>query len=341
MKKRFLATLTLLAVLCSACSVDQTPVETSAWSNVETETIMSTDGFMSHLSSDESVLTPVVTTTSDSETFSQSSMETTLTSESEASTSTETSVTTVTEVTTESTTITTAETTTANTTSTEATSDNVTTSKVIEEVVDVPTRVVLNVENIQQLPELPAGCEITSTTIVLNHLGFNVDKMDLMDYMPMMKAKDANGRWESPWNVFVGSPEYNYYGCYSPVIKSTIENYFNSNNITGYEVVDMKDSLVYELYEEIDNGNPVIVWATIKMSRSKSGNSWILQDGSSYTWVAGEHCLVLIGYDLVQDTVILSDPYDSRGTVEYPRETFEKRYTELFNQALVVKKTDN
>lgn len=206
--------------------------------------------------------------------------------------------------------------------------------------VEKPARVVLPVENIQQLPELPAGCEVTATTIVMNYEGIKVDKMTLMTYLPMMQAPDENGLWESPWNKFVGNPKYNYYGCYSPVIIETVESCLETNDIKGFEVVDLRDSSMEDLYAQIDEGHPVIVWATMSMVASRNGNSWYLQDGSKYTWRANEHCLVLIGYDTEKNTVILSDPYDKRGTVEYDADLFETRYTELYKQALVIKRTD-
>ena len=39
----------------------------------------------------------------------------------------------------------------------------------------------LEVENIDQNPELPNGCEITSAAIVLQYLGFPVDKVTLAE----------------------------------------------------------------------------------------------------------------------------------------------------------------
>lgn len=198
-------------------------------------------------------------------------------------------------------------------------------------------RIQLDVKNIQQLPDLPSGCEITSTTIVLNYLGFDVDKLTLIDYMSIMEAPDENGLWESPWNVFIGSPYSTRFGVYSTAIKDTIESYFVKNNIEDYEVLDLKDSSVMDLYSHIDDGYPVIVWATISMNPSAPGKQWLLQDGTTFTWISPEHCLVLIGYDLEKETVIFSDPFDERGTVEYPYETFETRYNELFRQALVIR----
>ena len=66
-------------------------------------------------------------------------------------------------------------------------------SKTNAAVVEDSLRVVLPVENIQQLPELPAGCEITSTTIALNYeLGITESKMDMVSYLPMDKWPDEN-----------------------------------------------------------------------------------------------------------------------------------------------------
>ena len=40
---------------------------------------------------------------------------------------------------------------------------------------------ILPVNTIYQKPELPNGCEITSATIVLNYLGFNVSRVTMAD----------------------------------------------------------------------------------------------------------------------------------------------------------------
>lgn len=209
-------------------------------------------------------------------------------------------------------------------------------SNEVDETPKKETRVVLDVKNIQQLPELPAGCEITSATMVLNYEGIDIDKMTLETYLTKMKQPDKNGRWASPWDVFIGDPKASRYGCYSSVIIKTVEKFFKANDITSYEIVDVSGSSIEELCAQIDSGHPVIVWATTSMKKSWIGASWKLQDGSTFNWRTKEHCLVLIGYDTDKNTVILSDPYDERGTVEYDMDLFEKRYKELYEQALVI-----
>ena len=46
---------------------------------------------------------------------------------------------------------------------------------------ELPEEYYIEVTPIYQEPELPAGCEITSLDMLLNYLGFDVDKVDLSD----------------------------------------------------------------------------------------------------------------------------------------------------------------
>jgi uncharacterized protein YvpB len=201
----------------------------------------------------------------------------------------------------------------------------------------VKRRVQLYVKNIQQVPELPMGCEAVSGSIALQWYGFKVDKYTLLKYQPMDEAPE-NGVWGDPNEVFVGNPRTYKWGCYSPVIKKAIEDYFEANKVTGYEVVSLDGSEFTDLYSEIDAGNPIILWVTTWMQDLGKGESWKLKDGSTFTWTLHEHCVVLIGYDTERDTVLISDPYDPKGTVEYSRKKVERVYKQLNNMALVIHK---
>ena len=199
-------------------------------------------------------------------------------------------------------------------------------------------KLILPVKNIQQNPELPGGCEITSTTILLNYLGFNADKLDLArNYLPTNQYPDENGCWLTPWDAFIGSPEQGYYGCYAPVIEKTINNYFKKNNISGYEIIDLTGTDFSDLYQEIKNGNPVVIWLSQDMVDIDMNQiSWPIE-GGTFQWTRYEHCLVMIGYDLDKNTIFFSDPLDPRGTVEYPVERVRDVYSQVYKQALVVK----
>ena len=90
----------------------------------------------------------------------------------------------------------------------------------------------IEVENIMQYPELPTGCESVSLTILLNHLGYQVDKMTIVrKYLPKMDFYWYGGVYYGAdfRTTFAGNPESEYaYGCYAPCITTTANNYFES-----------------------------------------------------------------------------------------------------------------
>lgn len=194
----------------------------------------------------------------------------------------------------------------------------------------------LPVKNIQQLPEMKAGCEVTSAAIVLNYLGCDVTKTELARYLKTDRGfKTVNGKLygPDPWAVFAGSPD-DKYGCYAPVVTDMSNRYLREtkSNLTA---VDISGAVPLELYACIDEGYPVIVWATTNMQEPSIGPEWYLNDtGEYYQWLLKEHCLVLIGYD--DHNVVFSDPLDARGTVTYDRSLFELRYAQMYSQAVLV-----
>lgn len=298
----------------------------------------------------ESKVTETTTTTTTSETKEDTSKESTTTTEATTTTSKEddsksdesTTTTAVTDSSTTSNSTTTAATTKANdTTTTKAATTTKTTTAATTQSSSNPkssNRVMLNVKNIQQKPELPTGCEITAAAIALNYYGIKVSKMELLKYVPISDLP-KNGHGDSPWIAFIGNPKLTSgLGCYVSVIKAAIIDYFEDKKINDYTVKNLYKSDFLDLYEEIDNGNPVIVWATVNMQNITQTITWIDNEGFKSGWISPEHCLVLIGYDKDKNTAIFSDPLDPKGTVEYPISVVEKAYNQLSKQALVIHK---
>ena len=58
------------------------------------------------------------------------------------------------------------------------------------------------------------------------------------------------------------------------------------------------------------------------------------EDGSLFTWLANEHCLVLTGYD--ESSYYLNDPSGGGASVSYPKALVEARYNDFSSQALVI-----
>ena len=69
------------------------------------------------------------------------------------------------------------------------------------------------------------------------------------------------------------------------------------------------------------------------MKPAEQGKSWILSDDSIYTWISGEHCMVLVGYG--QDYYFVNDPM-SGSTVCFEKEIMEDRFRKLGSQAVYI-----
>ena len=203
--------------------------------------------------------------------------------------------------------------------------------KVVEkEESDLPRSYILDVKNIMQNPELPTGCEITSLTIVLNHLGFNVDKL----YMANNYLTKGKIGTVFPWDAFLGDPTSSHsYGCYAPVIEKDA-NRFLSDNGSDLKAYDISGAEFEDVLKELTNGQPIVIWATINMAQSKLTTSWTI-DGEKFTWRGNEHCLVLTGYDMDKGLVYVADPL--KGNTSYKFDVFKDRFNQMYQQAVVIK----
>lgn len=200
------------------------------------------------------------------------------------------------------------------------------------------TEKMLNVPLLCQYPELPTGCEATAAAMVLQYYGINITAED---FARNWLACDANfysingiRYGPDPNEVFAGDPFSEYaYGCYATPIVSAVNK--NSTQCKAWKITD--ESLETLCAKYIDEGKPLLIWATMGMKQSEQGNSWYLQNGTEFTWIAGEHCLVLVGYN--EDYYFLNDP-QTGGTVAYKKEIVELRFQELGSQAVYISKAN-
>lgn len=197
--------------------------------------------------------------------------------------------------------------------------------------------VIKNVPVLSQFPEFPTGCESVSTVTVLKFYGEDISCTEFIDeYLPKNADfyYDSGKRFgPSPYDFFIGNPRTSAsYGCMAPVIEKALCEYFGGSgrvkNTTGTEL----NSLCSEY---IDNGIPVIMWATINMQETNPQNTWYLSDGTRFTWPGNEHCLVLKGYDA--ENYYFNDPYAGK-TVKFKKQTVKDRYAELGRQSVVILK---
>lgn len=196
----------------------------------------------------------------------------------------------------------------------------------------MPSSYLINMEHISQYPDLPSGDEITSLAMVLNYLGYEADKNELCD---LYLDKGPVG-FTSFYEANVGNPRnaYNSYGCLAPVIVKASNRFIEVNggkrsayDLTSYSI----DALLYE----VASGNPVIVWACEDFDITPSiSRIWVV-DGQNLYLKSNMATMVLVGYDLINNTVTLSNPAGS--VFEIDLSLFEKRFSEMGSFAVVVK----
>lgn len=191
----------------------------------------------------------------------------------------------------------------------------------------------LGVDFLAQNPELPTGCEITSLTTVLNYLGYDVSKVEMADnYLEKSSVVPSNF-----WKVFLGDPKSKSgFGCYAQPITDAANKYLTEQN-SDYVAYNMSGTKFEDLLSEVEAGRPVVIWGTMSMKAPYTTYKWNV-DGVSIQWIAPEHCLVLIGYDIDRNVAIMSDP--QKGIVEYNLETVKSRYEALYSQCVVLKLTE-
>lgn len=177
------------------------------------------------------------------------------------------------------------------------------------------------------------GCELVSGTMVLNYYGQEVTPQDVYEVIAKVPSPiNAEGIGMDPRLYFIGNPEgTDGYGCYAEPLLEAMNELFHGErhvvNISGTELADIE-----EIY--LNQGTPVILWATIHMTEPEQGNVWRLENGTDFQWIAGEHCLVLVGAD--ENYYYFNDPDHEGEVVGYERTIVEQRYQQLGSQAIIV-----
>ena len=194
--------------------------------------------------------------------------------------------------------------------------------------------------------KLPTGCETCSATMLLKHYGYNISETTFADkYLVKKPFGYSNGSYTGPDPncAFVGTPySSNSYGAYAPIMVKCMNKYLSYKSYKAVEISGK--SLEYLSGKYVAQGQPIMIWATINMLPSFKTTTWRVNYtdenakyklGSYYTWTAGEHCLLLTGYD--KNYYYFNDPWTNART-RYSKSLVNTRYNELGKQAVVMVK---
>ena len=188
---------------------------------------------------------------------------------------------------------------------------------------------ITGVEPLSQMPELPTGCEVTSLAMALDYAGYKkADKTELAEkHLPKAEQGEAG---TSPYTHFIGDPaDAGSYGCYAGAIVACAESF-------GAKAEDVSGCSLDTLLAYVSDGRPVIVWATSDMVPTTEGNyRYIKPDGTAQRWKNNEHCLLMTGYDINENTVEMADP-EKGEIVRYRMTMFLTRWEEQDHQAVIV-----
>lgn len=197
-----------------------------------------------------------------------------------------------------------------------------------------PVKTLLSVPLITQ-KDYPTGCESVTSVMALHFAGYDISVEEFIDeYLKIGKyyAEDGQYYGNSPYAYFIGNPRTGSgFGCFAPVIHDALVSVAGADRVR-----DLTGMSLNQLTREyLQNGIPVIIWATMEMRPSYPGRQWtLLETGKEYTWPAQEHCLLLVGAD--EDSYYFNDPRHEDGIAKYERDVTEKRYQEMGSQALAV-----
>lgn len=209
---------------------------------------------------------------------------------------------------------------------------------VVEESVnaaDMPV-IIKDFPRISQKGKYPTGCESVAAVSLMRFHGLDITVEEFIDdHLPIAEYpyyEDNVMYGKSPWDAFIGDPySKSGYGCYSTAIVKAMRSAV-PQSYGVHAIYNMPLSALCSDY--IDEGQPVLIWATMDMQASYEGKTWVLPNGETFTFLCPEHALVLIGYD--EKSYYFCNPQSETAVVSYPKEVCETAYHALHQQAIVM-----
>jgi uncharacterized protein YvpB len=201
-------------------------------------------------------------------------------------------------------------------------------------IIKIKENVLIDAPVLNQMPELPRGCEVTSLAMLLQHAGIEVDKMTLAKEIKkdpsVYQVKNGVVHFGHPNDGFVGDM-YSFQtpglGVYHKPIKELAEQYLPGN------IIDLTGASFQELTIHLSDERPVwvIINTTYKNLPTNYFQTWQTPSGPvDITYK--EHSVLLTGYD--KDYIYFNDPLTGEKNKKAPLKDFEESWVQMGSQAI-------
>ena len=190
------------------------------------------------------------------------------------------------------------------------------------------------------------GCESISSVMLLQAVGIPIDPDVFIERdLPHAPYWEQEGRLYGPDPMFVypGDPhDHTGYGCYAPCIVQALQSALKHEGAADrFEVLDVSGETAAQLCRFIDEGMPVVFWATLDFTPvPEERDHWLLADGTDFAWKCHEHCLLLVDYDeenyWFNEAIFL--PWHDHGVCAQPKELVERCHAAQDSYAVTLRR---
>ncbi|MBR3282340.1 MAG: SH3 domain-containing protein [Ruminococcus sp.] len=190
----------------------------------------------------------------------------------------------------------------------------------------------LNVMEYNQNPSYPTGCESAALYMLLKYYDVNVTMEQIVQALPkgpLPYYSSGTLYGANPETEFVGDPHSSYsYGVFNEPLAKTAAKFKSG-------VKTKKDSSIDEIIALLKTGKPVVAWYTTTPGKDIYYNdSWYdYKTGKLIRWPAGEHAVVVCGFNIASRTLTYRDP-NTGGSRTVSFGTFEGVFKELGSRIL-------
>lgn len=208
----------------------------------------------------------------------------------------------------------------------------------------LPSHYLMHVVGIDQYPQLPNGCEVTSLTMLMDALGHPVSKMTLAAEMPkdptrlvLTSTTNSAGQevhhvkyWGNPNVGFVGSVYQagEGYGIYHRPMFEFL------NRLLPGRAEDLTGKPFSAILRHVAQGVPVEVWTTTTFEPTTDWVTWQSPEGLVRATPL-EHAVLVVGYG--PGVIYVNNPLNGEAAEPVAEAPFLQSWQQLGKQAITVK----